>query len=287
MPNKRNEICNAAAPLNGFIVRKIPCFGIKRLSLNQVKEMTLGFFMLNKGTLCCRLLRYGNFDQMIKDGAQHMRWHEVVFDKNWSKGIRLMLCSLGGLLTYAARDEMESSSCSFVIAPSLMLSTTCVFGTKGNNLVLMKSGPLIQLLDCKTSADIPHVPASAGLSQVATWFHWSPMVFSRISLTRFAKKMGCLFVALIHFKTMMLSVDIKTLSTVTVNARQISHFKRAARRAACSSNLRAVITFLGLTRALPETNASSVIVVPEVQTTWALRTALNMGSSRCWNGPEK
>ena len=97
-----------------------------------------------------------------------------------------------------------------------------VFGIKGNCLVFKKSGPLTQLLDCKTSADIPRVPASVGLSQVATWFHWSTLVFSRISLTRFAMKMGCWFVEFIHCKTMVLSVHINTLSTVTVNARQIS-----------------------------------------------------------------
>ena len=117
-----------------------------------------------------------------------------------------------------------------------MLSTTSVFGTKGNCLILKKSGRLTQLLDCKTSADIPRVPVSAGLSQVATWFHWSTLVFSRISLTRFAMKMGCLFVEFIHCKMMVLSVHINTLSTVTVNARQIYLFKRAARRAACNSN---------------------------------------------------
>ena len=43
-----------------------------------------------------------------------------------------MLCSLGGLVMDAARDEMESSSCSLVTTPSLMLSTTSVIGTKGN-----------------------------------------------------------------------------------------------------------------------------------------------------------
>ena len=162
---------------------------------------------------------------------------------------------------------MESSSCSLVTTPSLMFLTTSVFGTKGNCLVLKKSGPLTQLLDCKTSADIPRVPASAGLSQVATWFHWSTLVFSRISLTRFAMKMGCLFVEFIHCKTMVLSVHIKTLSTVTVNAQQILLFKRAARRAACNSNLGTVITFIGATRAFPETNASSVIISPNVQVT--------------------
>ena len=176
-----------------------------------------------------------------------------------------MLCSLEGLVTDAARDENELSSCSLVTTPSLMLSTTSVFGTKGNCLVLKKSGPLTQLLDCKTSADIPRVPASAGLSQAATWFHWSTLVFSRISLTRFAMKIGCLLFEFVHRKTMVLSVHINKLSTATVNARQISLFKRAPRRAACNSNLGTVITFIGATRALPRTNATSVLISPEVQ----------------------
>ena len=148
-----------------------------------------------------------------------------------------------------------------------MLSTTSVFGTKGNCFVLKKSRPLTQLLDCKTLADIPRVPESAGLLQVATWFHWSTLVFSRISQTRFALKMGCLFVEFIHCKTLVLSVRTKTQSTVTVNARRISLFKRAARRADCNSNLGTVITFIGATRFLPKTNASSVIISPEVKVT--------------------
>ena len=46
-----------------------------------------------------------------------------------------------GLVTEAAKDEMESSSCSLVTTPCLMLSTTSVFGAKGNCFVLKKSGP--------------------------------------------------------------------------------------------------------------------------------------------------
>ena len=65
-----------------------------------------------------------------------------------------------------------------------------------------------------------------------------------------------LFVEFMHCQTMVLSVHINTLSTVTVNARQIPPFKRAARRAACNSNLGTVITFIGATWALPKTNAS-------------------------------
>ena len=125
---------------------------------------------------------------------------------------------------------------------------------------------LTELLDCKTSADIPRVPASAELSQVATRFHWSTLVFSRISLTRYAMKIGCLLVEFIHCKTMVLSVHINNLSTVTRYCSRFPFFKRAW-RAACNSNLGTVITFIGATRALPKTNASSVIIFPEVQVT--------------------
>ena len=147
-----------------------------------------------------------------------------------------------------------------------MSSTMSVFGTKGNYLVLKKSGPLTQLLNCKSSADKPRVPASAGLSQVP-WFHWSTLVFPGVSVTRFAMKIGCVLVEFIHCKTMVLSVHINTLSTETVNARQISLFKLAARRVACNSKIGNVITFIGATRAFPRTNASSVVIFPEVQVT--------------------
>ena len=77
-----------------------------------------------------------------------------------------MLCSFGGLVTDAARDEMQPSSCSLVTTPSLILSTTSLLGSKGNCLVVKKSRTLTQLLDCKTSADKPRVSESAGLSQL-------------------------------------------------------------------------------------------------------------------------
>ena len=144
-----------------------------------------------------------------------------------------------------------------------MLSTTSVFGAKWNCLVLKRSGPLTQLLNCETSADIPRVPPSAGSSQVATWFHWSTLVLSRISVTRFTMMIGCLLVEIIHCKTMALSVHLNTLSTVTVNAQQISFSKRAARRATCNSNLGTVITFISATRALTKTNARSVVISPK------------------------
>ena len=149
---------------------------------------------------------------------------------------------------------------------------TSVLGSNGNCLVLRKSGPLTQLLDCKTSADISRMPASAGLSLEATWFHSSTQVYSKISHTRFATNIGCLLVELSHFKTVELPVHIKTLLTCTVSARQISCFNRAASSAACNSSFGIVITFIGATRALSRTNASPVFGTLELFT-WARRIA--------------
>ena len=85
-------------------------------------------------------------------------------------------------------NDVLVSSVSYVTIPSLMFLTTSMLGSNGNSFALKKSGPLTQLLDRKTSADIPRVPASAGLSLEATWFHLSTLVCSKISHTRFAKK---------------------------------------------------------------------------------------------------
>ena len=90
----------------------------------------------------------------------------------------------------AAKDVLVLSV-SLVTIPSLMLPTTSVLGSKGNCLVLRKFGALTQLLDCKTSADFPRVPASAGLLFEATWFHSSTLVCSKIPQTRFAINIGC------------------------------------------------------------------------------------------------
>ena len=84
------------------------------------------------------------------------------------------------------------------LTSSLMLLMTSLFGTKGNLELVKKCGPLTQLLSCKTSADIPRVPASAGLSLVATWFHWSTLVYSKISQTWFATKIDCFSLEFIH-----------------------------------------------------------------------------------------
>ena len=139
-----------------------------------------------------------------------------------------------------------------------MYLASSLLGSNGNFLVLNKSGPLTQLLDCKTSADIPRVPASAELSLEATWFHSSTLVCSKISQTRFATNIGCLLVEFGHCKTLVLSVHIKSWLTCTIRARQISCFNRAATRAACSCCFGIFVTLIGSTRALSRTNASSV-----------------------------
>ena len=171
-----------------------------------------------------------------------------------------------------------------------------MLGSNGSYLVLKKSGLLTQLIDCKTSAVIPRVPASSGLTLEATWFHSSTLVCSKTSHTRFAINIGCLLLEWSHCKTVVLSVHIKTLITCTVRARQKSFFNRAASKAACSSSFGIVITFIGAKRALPRTNASSVWAPLEVVTrarrnATVLKTSCdlspNMCSSRCSKSPAK
>ena len=245
----------------------------------------------------CRHLRYRNFRAVVKNGA-YMRWQGAIYDRSWtSNAINGLPSSSTGLVAEAAYDEVVSSFGSLIKMPSLMLLTTSVFGTKRKGLVLKKSGSLIQLLDCKTSADTPRVPASAGLSQVVPWFHWSTLLFSKISLLQFAIKMGCLLVEFIHCNTLVLSVHMNTSPTVTVKARPISLLKRAAMRVTCNSSFGTGITFIEATRTVPSTNASPAVISPDAQVTGALRqyTALNTSfellpniwSSRCWNVPEK
>ena len=134
-----------------------------------------------------------------------------------------------------------------------MLLMASVFGTKRKIGLDKKCGPLTQLFICKTSAD---VPASAELFLVGTWFFWSSLVYSKILRTRFATKIGCFSLELIHWRTVVLSVHMNTWLTVTVRARTISFFSRAASRAACNSRFRTVITFIGATRAFPNDGRS-------------------------------
>ena len=124
-----------------------------------------------------------------------------------------------------------------------MFLITSVHGLKGNRLVLRKSGPLTQLLDCKISADLPRVPATAGSSLVTTWCHSSTLVCSKISLTQFAIIIGCLVVDINHCKTVVLWVLMTNLLTITVRALQISCFNRAASSAACNSSFGTIVTF--------------------------------------------
>ena len=94
------------------------------------------------------------------------------------------------------------------------------------------------------------------------WFHWTTLVYSKISQTRFATKTGCFSLELIHCRTVVLSVHMNTVLTVTVSACVISLFSQAAGRAACNSSFGTVITFIGATRAFPKLNASSVFSSP-------------------------
>ena len=122
------------------------------------------------------------------------------------------------------------------LTPSMMLLMTAFFGTHGKLELGKKCGPLTQQISCKILAAIPRVPASAGLSLVATCFHWSTLVNSKISQTRFATKIGRFSLELIQWRTFVLSVHKNTWLTVTISARTIFFFSRAASRAACNSS---------------------------------------------------
>ena len=118
------------------------------------------------------------------------------------------------------------------LTPSFMFLMTSLFGINGKRELVKKCGPLTQLLSYKISADIPRVSASAGLALVATWFHWSTLVYSKISQTWFETKIGCFSFELIHWRTIVLSVHMNTWLTDKVIACIISLFSRAASRAA-------------------------------------------------------
>ena len=246
--------------------------------------------------LWCYHRHYGNIREKVTSGVRTLL-SVATSDKNctYRKGISCGGGSLVDLVTDAANNVFVSSV-SLVTIPSLMLLTTSLLGSNGNYLVLKKSRPLTQLLDCKTSADIPWVPASAALSVEATWFHSSTLVCSKTSHTRFATNIGCLLVELSHYKTVVLSVHIKTLLICTVGARQMSCFNRAASSAACSSSFGTAMTFIGATRALPRRNASAVwgpleVVTRARRNATALKTSCELSpnkcSSRCSKFPEK
>ena len=98
-------------------------------------------------------------------------------------------------LTDLARDTLSSIVTAW-LTPSLVLLMTSLFGANGKRELVKKCGPLNQLLSCKTTAHIPLVPA--GLSLVATWIHWSTLVYSKFWPTRFETKIGCFSLEFIH-----------------------------------------------------------------------------------------
>ena len=87
----------------------------------------------------------------------------------------------------AAKDMLVLSFC-FVTLQSFMLLAESALGSEVNGLILWNSGPLNDLLDCKTPADISRV------------------VCSKILQTRFALKIECLVIELSHCKTVVLLV---------------------------------------------------------------------------------
>ena len=97
---------------------------------------------------------------------------------------------MGGSLVADAANYMLVLSFSLIAISSLMILTISLLGSNGICLVLRKADHLTKLIDCKTSADIPQVPASAGLLPEATRFQSSTTLFSKILLTRFAKTIG-------------------------------------------------------------------------------------------------
>ena len=165
--------------------------------------------------------------------------------------------------------------------------TISVLGSNGNCSILRKSGLLILLFDCKSSADMSREPVSAGLSLETTWwFHALTPVCSKILQTRFAKNIYWTVVELKHCKIVVLLVHIKTLLALTVRARQISCFNRAASSSACNFNFVTVITFVDATRALSRTNASSVwkpleIVTRARRNATALKTFHELSPNKC------
>ena len=133
--------------------------------------------------------------------------------------------------------------------------------------------------------DIPRVPASAGLLLEAIWFRSFTLVCSKISQTLFAINIESLVEELSHCNSLVLSVHMKTLLNFTVRASS----------AACNSSFGYVINFIGPTRGLPRTNASSVWCQLEVVTraqrnATPLKTSCelspNMCSSRCSKLPK-
>ena len=140
--------------------------------------MTLGFVKLSRVSNATIEVTLAG---MFRQKPEHVCGNAQVFSiriklinwKYWRNGRYLFL-------TDVARDTVTSIVIDW-LTPSLKFLKTPLFGTKGKRELIMKCGRLTQLLSCKTSADLSRVPASAGLSLVATWFHWLTLVYSKIS----------------------------------------------------------------------------------------------------------
>ena len=90
---------------------------------------------------------------------------------------------------------------------------TSAFGTKGIRLALKNLKPVNPLLEDKNAAGIQMFLAYVRLLQVARWFHWPPLVCSKISFTRFRRWDDCSL-------SYPLQIDgIICTHTVTANAR--------------------------------------------------------------------
>ena len=179
---------------------------------------------------------------------------------------------------------------------NLMFDTTSVSGRNGKSDGGRKSGPRKQVLFCNASEENPLVPASAGLFFVTTWCHWSTVVPSRISETRFATNIGSFSREFNHWKTLVLSDTLNVRWIWMVSASHVSSLRRDASKAAWSLRLGTVSTFIGATRAFPMTKASSFLFSLSEEFTRACKnaTALNTScelstktcNSKCSNEPE-
>ena len=214
-PNKRNKLSNAAALLNIFCVRKILFSSLKDYSWTKYWRWRSALSS-TQGPLRCRP-RYGNFHEMVKSGA-YMRWQEVVFGKRWCDDLvpwlkrRAWCYQRRAWCQYFVRKKIAYFSRSQTHHAATELQNFSVHTTRASILRIITISVVVPLVE-------------TGVLQ-----------FSKISLTQFAMQSWCLFVELIHWKTVVIFVHINTSSTVTVNARQISFFKREARKTACLSN---------------------------------------------------
>ena len=93
-----------------------------------------------------------------------------------------------------------------------------MFGVKGHSKILRNSEPSSLMLPVSASIVSPGVPASAGFLSVSTWNHCSTVLFSKISATLFATKVGCFLEELSHWTKMVLSVHKKVRVILSVSA---------------------------------------------------------------------